>query len=69
MITKYYNRQRREIVITEMHSWHLISAYNYFNRKLIELAEEQADDNKLLRVMLLVSALRNEIDRRGLFDY
>ena len=69
MITKYYNRQRREIVITEMDSWHLISAYNYFNRKLIELAEKQANDNKLLRVMLLVSALRNEIDRRGLFDY
>jgi hypothetical protein len=69
MIDKYYNRTKHIVEISKMDSWHLINAHNYFRKVRSSYAEKDTPADKILKISLLIAAIREEINKRGLLDF
>jgi hypothetical protein len=69
MIDKYHNRNKQIVEIQKMDSWHLINAHNYFRKVRAGYAEKDTPAEKILSISLLIAAIREEIDKRGLLDF
>jgi len=70
MITFYSSRDKQKIEISRMENEHLINAYDYFRKKRYEWQVGKKNDGKdILKLSLLISSLRNEIDKRRLFEF
>lgn len=70
MITKYHNRKKQSIDISSMESDHLINAYDYFRKKRYEWQQKNdRSGDDVLKLSLLIAALKDEIDKRRLFDF
>jgi hypothetical protein len=69
MITNYKNRKAVPIEISTMENDHLINSYHYFRKKRYEWEKKDKSGEEILRLSLLITALRVEIDRRHLFDF